>query len=138
MFVILIVSLIILNGANVKAENDFSLLNYFSGDYTVYTSGDNGENSVDLGFCYMNSQKVSGHIIGESMVIERLEVGSALTTLKAKVIKTEYLEDGTVVIYAYTTLINDKVDVSGNRVNLQIATRDNRTVIGWPLILGSY
>lgn len=86
----------------------------------------------------MNSQKVSGHIIGESMVIERLEVGSALTTLKAKVIKTEYLEDGTVVIYAYTTLINDKVDVSGNRVNLQIATRDNRTVIGWPLILGSY
>ena len=54
------------------------------------------------------------------------------------VLKSEYLNDGTVVIYAKTPLINDCVDVSYGKVNLQIATKGNRSVVGWPLILGSY
>ncbi|MBQ8615225.1 MAG: YwmB family TATA-box binding protein [Clostridia bacterium] len=117
---------------------DFSLLDYFSGTYTVYTSNSTGTDSVDLGFCYMNSKPVADHVVGESMVIINFEVGDAIKTLNAKIVKTEYLEDGTTVIYAFTNLIPEKVQVSGRNVNLQIATKEERTVIGWPLILGSF
>ena len=133
--VIIIMFLIILSG--VKTENDFSLLNYFSGEYVVYTSTEN-EECIDLGFCYMNTKPTTENVVGESITIENLEISTALKTLSAQVVKTEYLEDGTTVIYAFTNLINEKVDVNGQKVNLQIATRDERSVIGWPLILGSY
>lgn len=134
--IVSLIFLIILSGA--KTENNFTLLNYFSGDYTCYTSSENGEDCVDLGFCYMNSKPKTENVIAESMVIENLEVGKALSVLNARVVKTEYLEDGTSIIYAHTILINDSVETSGGRVNLQIATRDERSVIGWPLIMGSY
>ena len=134
--IVLIVFIIVLSGA--KTENNFSLLNYFSGDYTVYTAKGDGQDGVDLGFCYMNSKPTTKNVVGESMVIENLEIGSVLTTLNARVVKTEYLEEGLSVIYAYTVLIDETVEISEGRVNLQIATRDDRSVIGWPLILGSY
>lgn len=122
----------------VNTNKQFSLLDYFSGEYTVYTSQSGGENCVDLGFCYMNSKPVSENVIGESMVIKNLEVGSALSALNARVVKTEYLEDGTTVIYAHTNKISEQVQVDGKNVNLQIANKGERFVIGWPLILGSY
>ena len=136
LIVVIIIFLIIMSG--VETNSQFSLLNYFSGEYTVYTSQENGEDCVNLGFYYMNSKHVGSNVVGESMVIENLEVGSALSSLSARVVKTEYLEDGTTVIYAYTNLIDDKVEVGGEQVNLQIANKEDRFVIGWPLILGSF
>ena len=134
--VVMFMFIVLLNG--VVDNEQFSLLDYFSGDYTVYTSQSNEEDCVDLGFCYMNSKPVTNSVIGESLVIENLEVGDALNKLKARVVKTEYLEDGTTVIYAISSLIKTNVDVDGKKVNLQIANKDNRFVVGWPLILGSY
>ncbi len=134
--IVLILFLIIISG--VKTENKFTLLDYFSGEYLVYTSQDSGKDSVDLGFCYVNSKAKDNHVIGESMVIENLEVSSAINQLQARIVKTEYLENGTTVIYAYTSLIDDKVKVFDKNVNLQIAIKDSRAVIGWPLILGSF
>lgn len=136
LMVVIFMFIVLLSGNEEKEQ--FSLLNYFSGEYTVYTSNSTGEDSVDLGFCYMNSKPVSEHIVGESMVIMNFEVGNAIKSLNAKVIKTEYLEDGTTVIYAFTNLISEQVQVLGQYVNLQIATKEDRTIIGWPLILGSY
>ena len=134
--VVVFMFVVLLNGVTVHEQ--FSLLNYFSGEYTVYTSQSNGEDCVDLGFCYMNSKPAINSVVGESLVIENLEVGDALNKLKARVIKTEYLEDGTTVIYAISSLIKTNVEVDGKKVNLQIANKDNRFVIGWPLILGSF
>lgn len=134
--VVLVMFLIILSGA--KNEKQFSLLNYFSGEYIAYTSEDSGEDCIDLGFCYVNSKPVENCVVGESIEIENCEVASALSVLNARVVKTEYLEDGTTIIYAYSNLINEKVEVFGKKVNLQIATKNERTIIGWPLILGSF
>lgn len=134
--VVIVMFLIVLNCSNNKKE--FTLLKYFSGDYVAYTSDGDGENCVDLGFCYINSKPVKDCVIGESITIENCEVSSALETLKARVVKTEYLEDGATVIYAFSNLIDENVDVFGKKVNLQIAIRENRTTIGWPLILGSF
>ena len=134
--VVIVMFLIVLNCANNKKK--FTLLKYFSGDYVAYTSNGDGENCVDLGFCYINSKPVKDCVIGESITIENCEVSAAIETLKARVVKTEYLEDGATVIYAFSNLIDEKVDVFGKKVNLQIAIRENRTTIGWPLILGSF
>lgn len=136
LLVVVVMFLVVLSSFEPNAN--FSLLNYFSGDYTVYTSKRTGKDSIDLGFCYMSTKPVSDYVVGESIVIENLEVASALDKLNAIVVKTEYLEDGTVLIYAHTSLIEDVVKMSGKRVNLQIATNDQHSIIGWPLILGSY
>lgn len=121
-----------------KASNSFSLIDYFDGEYTIYTKN-KSENAINLGFCFMQKNRQSTeNIIGESLVVENLEVGSAIKTLNAKVIKTEYIENGIVVIYAYTNKILTNVKVDGKPVNLQIAQRENDFVIGWPLILGDF
>ncbi len=134
--VVVFVFIVLLNSS--LDNEQFSLLDYFSGEYTVYTSQANGEDCIDLGFCYMNSKPAINSVVGESVVIQNLEVADALKTLKARVVKTEYLEDGTTVIYGISSLISTTVDVNGQKVNIQIANKDNRYVIGWPLILGSY
>ncbi len=133
--VVIVVFLAVLCASNMQVN--FSLLNYFSGEYTSYTSTPNGNDSQNLGFCYMNSRP-SENLVGESMVIKNFEVGSALETLKARVVKTEYLNDGTIVIYAFTNLIKEQVRVDGNLVNLQIAEKEDYHIVGWPLILGSF
>ena len=134
--VTIFIFIVLLSCVNTKSQ--FSLLDYFSGEYTVYTSQGAGENCVDLGFCYMNSNPVENNVVGESVVVNNLELGSALSILNARVVKTEYLEDGTTVIYAHTNKIREQVKVDGKNVNLQIANKGEKFVIGWPLILGSY
>ena len=136
MIIVLFIFLVIFSG--IKEKKEFSLLDYFAGDYTSYTNQYCNEESIDLGFCYANLDQKNEKIVGESVVVENLEIGNALEVLRASVLKSEYLNDGTVVIYAKTPLINDCVDVSYGKVNLQIATRGSRSVVGWPLILGSY
>lgn len=121
-----------------QEDKDFSLLDYFSGEYTAYATSGAGTESVDLGFCYMNSKPAQDNLVGESMVVKNFELSQAIDTLNARVVKTEYLDNGTIVIYAFTNLINKKVKVDGKNVNLQFATNDEYTVVGWPLILGSF
>lgn len=136
MFVVLFMFFILIGECQPQAN--FSLLNYFSGEYSVYTSNAEGSDCIDLGFCYMNSKPVHEQIQGESLVINNLEISSAIKTLNARVVKTEYLDNGTIVIYAFSSLIPKNVIAFDEKVNLQIATKDDRSVIGWPLILGSY
>ena len=133
---VLIVLICLLYVFNVNKQ--FTLLDYFKGEYLAYTSNMVDEDSFDLGFCYMNSKTIKDGIVGESVKVKNLEVASAIKTLNAKVVSTEQLEDGTVVIYAHTRLISNKVLLNNKNVNLQIAIKDDLCVIGWPLILGSY
>lgn len=135
MIIIFVFILLIVGNAQTK---DFTLLDYFSGEYTAYTTKNAEKDAINLGFCYMNSKPVTTGVVGESIVVNDLEVGKAIETLQARVVKTEYLDNGTTIIYAYTNLILDKVQIDGKHVNIQIATNDDYSVIGWPLILGSY
>jgi len=120
-------------------KSQFTLLNYFTGEYCLY-SNQESENSINLGFCYLSKENSSSlkNIVGESLKIENLEISDAIKTLNAKVVKTEYLENGTTVIYAYSPLIKNNVSVNDKKVNLQIATNKDVSIIGWPLILGSF
>lgn len=119
--------------ANVDSPK-FTLRDYFDGEYLAYTK-EYQQDSVDLGFCYM--VKNADNVIGESIKIDNLEVGSAIRDLDMKVAYTEYLS-GTTIIYGYTKKIPDSVNVDGEKINIQIAYNEEYSVIGWPLILGSF
>lgn len=133
-FVLLILLMILLLNS-YSNQTDFSFSTYFnSGTITKYTE-DNCNASI-LPNISINS---NGKIIGESIYFEQLEVGNALSTLKAKVLFTEYISNRDLtVIYCSSPLIEKSVMVKDYSVNLQIATTDNYTVIGWPMILGSF
>ena len=119
--------------------NNFSLEHYFNGDMSYYYENSTSGNNINLGFCFLShEQDNSNKLIGESVCINNLEIGSALSTLKAKVVKTEYLSDKTTVIYAYSPLIKKSLNIENNNVNLQIAYKNDSSIIGWPLILGSF
>ena len=135
-FIVIIFIVALLIFCNPKPKN-FTLLDYFAGEYSVYTETKLDE-SIDLGFCYMSNNRVASHCLGESVKMENLEPISALRTLNAQIISTEMLENGTTVMYAYSKLIDSSVELNNRKVNLQIAHNDCYTVIGWPLILGSF
>lgn len=98
------------------------------------------DNFINLGNCVMNIGELNEDvpIIGESLTIQNFEPISALQTLNAKTIKVEQLETGATIIYAYTDKINKNVTIENQKVNIQIAIYPNYSIIGWPLILGSY
>ncbi len=134
---LIIATLFIILVAGEKKENNFSLRDYFSGEYYAYVDK-NVDNSVFLGFCYMTADNIeTNEIIGESMKIYDFEVSSAIDDLDAYIIKSEWVEDA-VVIYAYTNKIETSVNAFDATVNLQIACYDEYCIIGWPLILGSF
>lgn len=134
-FCIVAVFVIVLSGG--RGGNTFSLTDYFNGNYYCYTESPLAEHSINLGPFYETENCKEQNVLGESMVIKNFEPISALKTLDANLVSTEVV--GTVVVmYAYTPLISDYKIVSGNKVNLQIATYENYSVVGWPLILGSF
>ena len=133
-FFILVMVLFYVNQTN----QTFTLTDYFTGEYITYSSIPESESSISLGFCHLNNNTKSSSTIGESITISDFEISSAIKTLKANIIKSEYLGNGTTVIYAYSPLINTYVSLENKKVNLQIALTDNKTTIGWPLILGSF
>ena len=129
--------IILLSGAENKRS--FSLCDYYSGYYVSYSNTPLNNNSIYTGSCYINTEKTNlSNTIGECITINDFEPASALKELKARVVKTEYLETGATVIYAYSNLIPRSVCVENEKVNLQIAYYETHSVVGWPLILGGF
>ena len=137
LFVVIVVFLILIG--NVGVKNNFTLLDYFDGEYYAYSNSPISNHYIFLGSCYMNIGEVnSNDIVGESMIIENFEPIAAIEELNAKILFTEFLDTGASVIYAYTVQIGRYVNVNGEKVNIQIAQYNDYSVIGWPLILGSF
>ena len=125
--------------SNINTRKEFSLKDYVSGDYAVYTNKKVNDSSIFLGTCFMSKNAdTSNDIIGESIKTSNIELVTLLKELDAEIISTEYLECGAVVISAFSQKINDRVKVGGQNINLQIAAYTDYSIIGWPLILGSF
>lgn len=140
--VILILCMLFACSIFIKPK-DFTLRDYFdSGILHIYTRHPINSTSIQLANTYMSTSKKGASnkdIIGESLYFNNLEIESAIKTLKAKVKFTEYLkEQKLTIIYAYTSLIDCHKIVDNVKVNLQISTCDEYSVIGWPLIYGSF
>ena len=140
--VVLILSLLFACSVFVKPK-EFSLQNYFdAGLLHIYTSRPINETSIALANTYISTSSKGikkGDILGESLYFNNLEIGSAIKKLKAKVKFTEYLDNQNLtIIYAYTNLISKYEMVNNVKINLQISTCDEYSIIGWPLIYGSF
>ncbi len=139
--IILILSLLLGCSFFIKPKQ-FNLRSYFdSGVLHIYTKRPINETSIPISNLYM-STSTSGagkQVIGESLYFENLEIDHALTTLKAKVKFTEHIKNQNLtIIYAYTKLIPKYEIVNNVKINLQISTCEQYSVIGWPLIYGSF
>jgi len=140
--VILILTLTFACSIFIKPK-EFSLKNYFdSGLLHIYTNRPINETSIAITNIYMSTSTkgiTKGDIVGESLYFTNLEVSSAITKLKAKVKFTEYIEEQNLtLIYAYSNLISKYEMVNNVKINLQISTCSEYSVIGWPLIYGSF
>lgn len=138
MLVVVFLFFLLVNHFN--SQKIFSLQNYVQGEYTAYTNKKVAEKSIYLGTCYMVSGKVNekDSIVGESVKSYNLEVGKFLKDLDATVVANNYIESGVVVISAFSPKIKNKVKENGRWINLQIASYEDYTIVGWPVILGSF
>lgn len=141
-FVILILTLTFACGILVKPK-EFTLGEYFdNGLLHIYTNRPINETSIAITNLYMSTSNKGvskGDIVGESLYFTNLEINSALQTLKAKVKFTEFIEEQNLtIIYAYTNLVPKYEMVNNVKINLQISTCNEYSVIGWPLIYGSF
>ena len=86
----------------------------------------------------MSSNPTMLNYIGESIKIENCEPLSAIKTLNGKILFCETLENGTEVLYAFSNKIPKSVKLNNQEVNIQVAHNNSYSIIGWPLILGSF
>ena len=143
------ISLVFYGIVNPQAE--FQLEKYFYGEFAFY-SAEKVESplitrTVDLGFSfiYFTSSQNAGElrqyfsrIDGESVTVNsRLNTKSVLRELNAKEVSRSTIGELSIV-YAYSPRISTFITQNGKRINIQIATREDRTTIGLPVILGSY
>lgn len=132
-FIILLL-IIVLNCGNAK--KDFSLKEYFpDGELTLYSNICHENDEQILHNVYITQNRHS--IIGESIFLNNIEIGQAIKQLDAKVLLTEQVDDIT-IIFCFSSKINSSVEYKGFTINLQIADSPNRTIIGWPMILGGF
>jgi len=98
-----------------------------------------------LGFTYVTRSENARElrqkfdvIDGESFVPdEKMSVNRILGILGHQVVDRQ--ENNIMqVVYAYSGRARDFIMSGSRRVNLQIATRDGRVTVGWPVILGSF
>lgn len=140
--VLLVLCLLFACSIFIKPQN-FTLRDYFNtGTLHIYTNRPINETSIQVLGKYMSSSPknlVKGDVVGETLYFDNLEVGSALNKLKAKVKFTEYLsEQNLTILYAYSTLIPKHETIKNVKVNLQISTCSHYSVVGWPVIYGSF
>lgn len=81
---------------------------------------------------------VKGKVIGESVKTTNTELVKLLNDLDARVVKSEYLDCGAVVISAFSPKIEESIMLDDKEVNLQIASYTDYAIVGWPVILGSF
>lgn len=132
-FIILLI-IVIFNCAYIK--KDFSLSDYFpEGQITIYSNIKDCDSQEIVQDVYITQNRNS--VIGESVFLRNFETGQILDILDAKVVSVEYLDNLT-ILFCKTDKINKQVKHNNQKINLQIATCEEYTVVGWPMILGGF
>ena len=134
--IVLILLLAILVISGIEKKGEFSFASYFDyGELTIFRQS-SGEVEILPNITTYKNDKA---ILGESMFFENVEVDTLLKTLSANILCTEQVvEENLTILYCYSPNIPKIVSFNNFNINLQVATTDDYTVIGWPMILGSF
>ncbi len=131
----LILTLSILCFFSVWQLNSKSYLTTLGIPYETYTGKNSSMAKIirtqDLKF------KTRFNKTGESIVIYNDDIEDIIKQLQARTVFTETINDG-VSIYAYSEKLKNKITLNGENVNVQIFIKNNKTVIGTPIIFGSF
>ena len=116
------------------------------GEYAIYSREDVGSSLVSrrvssgIGFIYYcDSGNAAAlrekftHIDGESITLP----GASAPQIIHKLGYQQVSRSGD-IYYAYSPRAKEFIKSGGKKINLQIAERNGSTVVGWPVILGSY
>ncbi len=116
--------------------NSESRLKEFGTLYETYTECSNSSGKIlhsDDGLrktCFLK--------VGESVRVNGdISYRKILKDLNARLVFTESISEGT-SYYAYSSLLKTKTQIKGKSVNLHIFVGKNSTVVGTPMILGSF
>lgn len=118
----------------VWAVNSKPQLSFFSSDRYAYL----GSNSSSADIVKTNNFCLYFNRTGESVELAyKVDVDKIFNGLQAKLVFSEQTDDG-VSYYAYSPVLKFQTLLSGKRVNLHVFVGENRSVIGSPLIFGSF
>ena len=74
---------------------------------------------------------------GESVVVYGYDIDDVLKDLNAEIKFTETTTNG-VSIYAFSKKLKNKITINNEIVNVQIFYNESKTVVGTPIIFGSF
>lgn len=121
-----------------NTSEQFSLAKIFPNDTINHYSREmviGGENYNCAGLYCNTTTDPNTKVLGESVEIEADKIYIYLSALKAKTMRTEYLQDlSMTIIYAFSPLIDAVCDDT----NIQLAIRGEKATLGWPMIYGSF
>ena len=132
--ILIAISCILLFGLVWALNNDY-VLTSFNGKRTVYLSSYSSNcriENTNLNKCfYLSSTGESVEIDSEIPYTEIFDFYNA---------KTVFIEDhfGGESYYGYSSKIKYSVKLNGKRVNIHVVKKSGKTVIGIPLIYGSF
>lgn len=113
--------------------NSKSTLSSFGEPYETYTQN----NSSMAKIIPTEKLKYTFLKTGESIIIENQDLEQIFKNLEAETVFTETTSDG-VSLYAYSKNIKNQIIINNKKVNLQIFVSKTKTVIGTPIIFGSF
>lgn len=126
---------------NFDATHNFFTTQETNFQNTATTKNGNGYIiSCDSKISQSISQKLfKSKLLGESFEFygNKNDVNKILRQLEAKVLKTENFENFC-IIYAYSPKICESITQNKQKINLQIAIKNNKIKVGTPLILDSF
>lgn len=104
-----------------------------------YESIQNGNDSIIK--VYSNIQdfytKYKKNIKGFNLYFETFDLTLFAKNLNAQIYRSHNVE-GMEMYYGYTNMYGEWKNVNGKKVNIQIAIKDNETIVGFPLILTGF
>ena len=137
-------------------QNSYSLSSVsasYEGTYTFYTLENFEDEQVEViqcgnGFLVSCDNQVATEIYteldkellqGESFCFDGdlQDIYQLLYKLNVTETSIEQVED-IYIIYGYSSMLGNSVEVDGEKINIQIALREDIITVGTPLILGSY
>ncbi len=110
---------------------------YESADFDSVPCGDNFFNYCSLETAKKNLDEIKHNMVGIQFYINSEDVDSVLDALNATFVFNETVGD-VVVYYAYTTYYDDSVFLNGKKINVQIATYQDKLIVGFPMILTGF
>lgn len=116
-------------------ENSQSQLSAFGSPYEIYAQ-QNSSLAKIIRSTAIERQKIFFKT-GESIIVSEQYENSILQLLDAKIVFKETSSRGTSV-YGYSKKLKNSINVKGQKINLQIFYGEDKTVLGSPIILGSF